>query len=278
MKTVLNFFLLLLSLLFTPVNGLADSNTTFTVGIVPQFEARKLHATWRPVLEEIGKKTGYTFNIRGSGSIPEFERDFIAGKFDFAYMNPYHSVTAYEKAGYIPLLRDHARKLSGVLVVRKDSPIESPGQLEGQTLVFPSPNALGASLQMRAELSDKFGIKFESKYVKTHDSVYLHVLLGEAAAGGGVQKTLNNQKPEFRENLRVIYTTEKVNPHPIVVHPTVPELARKAVEKAFLELAQTDAGKIMLEKIPMKEIGTASLSDYEPLKSMGLERFYQSPF
>lgn len=257
---------------------MADAKQSFTVGIVPQFEARKLHSIWRPLLDEVEKRTGYEFSILGAASIPEFEKAFIAGKYDFAYMNPYHLIVAHERAGYTPLLRDHGRKLYGVLVVRADSPIDSPAQLDGKTLVFPSPNALGASLQMRAELNDKFDIKFKSRYVKTHDSVYLHVLLGEAAAGGGVQKTLNNQKPEFREHLKVIYTTEKVSPHPVVVHPDIPETVRRNVVTAFLDMAQTENGKLLLEKVPMSKIGKAELSDYEQLQSMGLERFYISPF
>ncbi|MCB1761483.1 MAG: phosphate/phosphite/phosphonate ABC transporter substrate-binding protein [Gammaproteobacteria bacterium] len=250
-----------------------EGDGTYVIGVVPQFEASKLHAVWRPILDQVELKTGYKFKLRGSPSIPEFEREFIRGSFDFAYMNPYHLVMANKLAGYIPIVRDRGRMLYGVLVVRKESDISSPSQLNGKSVAFPSPNALGASLQMRQELHDKFGVKTTPVYVKTHDSVYLNVLLGEVDAGGGVQKTLNRQKPAYRDALRVIYTTTKVNPHPIAALPSVPQEVRDAVQQAFVDLGKTEEGKKLLAKIPMKEVGPASVDDYQPLKEMGLERF-----
>jgi phosphonate transport system substrate-binding protein len=44
-----------------------------------------------------------------------------------------------------------------------------------------------------------------------------------------------------------------------------------------MEIGESEEGKELLSKIPMKEIGLASMDDYLPLKSLGLERFYMSP-
>lgn len=276
----MNRLIIIIFLVLTTFSLAIYAETTekvYTIGVVPQFEARKLHEIWRPILDLLEKETAYKFKIRGSSSIPKFEQEFAQGKFDFAYMNPYHLIIANNSAGYIPLVRDHGRKLYGVLVVKKDSGITSPAQLNGKTLAFPAPNALGASLQMRQELHDKFGIEFKTNYVKTHDSVYLNVLLGEASAGGGVQKTLNEQKKQYKDMLRVIYQTQKVAPHPLAVLPDVPVEIRDRVRDALLEIGQSKEGQELLSKIPMKKIGPASMQDYMPLKDIGLERFYVGP-
>nr|WP_320191598.1 phosphate/phosphite/phosphonate ABC transporter substrate-binding protein [uncultured Desulfobacter sp.] len=253
----------------------AETGLVFTVGVVPQFEARKLHGIWRPVLDQLEAKTGYHFKLKGSQTIPDFEVEFTEGKFDFAYMNPYHLVIANQKAGYIPLVRDCGRRLFGVLVVAKNSGISDPASLNGKIVAFPAPNALGACLQIRQELQDQFGITVAPKFVKTHDSVYLNVLLGEAVAGGGVQKTLQQQKPEYRDNLKIIHTTRKVAPHPFAALPSVPPEVRHRVQEAFFSLGREESGRMLLGKIPIKEIGPASLEDYKPLLQMGLERYYQ---
>jgi len=253
----------------------AETGKVFIVGVVPQFEARKLHGIWRPVLDLIEIKTGYRFELKESQTISDFEVEFSQAKFDFAYMNPYHLIIAHRKAGYIPLVRDRGRQLFGVLVVAKNSGIDDPALLDGKTVAFPAPNALGACLQIRQELQDKFGVTVKPKFVKTHDSVYLNVLLGETVAGGGVQKTLLRQKKEYRDNLKVIHTTEKVAPHPFAALPSVPPAIRERVQEAFLSMGQEESGRLLLEKIPMKKIGTASLEDYKPLLQMGLERYYQ---
>jgi phosphonate transport system substrate-binding protein len=263
---------------FTGTELASASEKVFKVGVVPQFEARRLHQIWRPILNQLEKKTGHKFELVGSPTIPSFEKAFLAGEFDFVYMNPYHMIMAHNEAGYTPLVRDVGRTLHGVLVVRKDGPIQNVEDLKKMkepTFAFPAPNALAASLQMRKELTDDLHLQFDTKYVKTHDSVYLNVLLGEALAGGGVQETLSRQKEQIKAGLKVIYRTTPVNPHPFAVHPNVSLDVAQKVKQAMLQLGASDEGAALLKKIPIKKIGEASLTDYEPLKKMGLERFYK---
>lgn len=271
-------FILLLSLISTclPVQAqtIPEAKKTYIFGIVPQFEARRLHKIWRPILNYLQKETGYTFKIKGSPTIPDFEQEFMQGNFDFAYMNPYHIMLANQNQGYIPLIRDVGKTLHGVLVVKKDSGINNVAQLAGKVIAFPAPNALGASLLMRQELQDNFHIKIKPVYVKTHDSVYLNVLLGRASAGGGVQKTLSKQKSEYKSALNVLHKTREIAPHPLAAHPRVPESITAAVKAALIKLGQSPEGAALLAKIPMKKIGESSMADYLPLKDLGLERFF----
>ncbi len=269
-KVLRLFFLVILSV-FSNVS-IASNERVYTVGVVPQFETRKLHAIWRPVLNRLEQETGYKFILKGSPAIPVFEKEFLAGKFDFIYMNPYHLAWSHEKAGYKPLVRDHSRQLHGVLVVRNDSTITSVKQLKGKKIAFPAVNALGASLMIQAELLNRRNIKIIPKYVKTHDSVYLNVFLKQVAAGGGVKKTLDRQKPSIKNKLRILYRTDKVAPHPFASHPRVAGDVALKVKKALLNMENSDSGKKLLSKIPIKKIGVATMDDYLPLTKMGLEK------
>jgi len=267
---------LILATSFSLTNPAYATDKTYTIGVVPQFEARKLRKIWLPIIKQLEQETGFKFKLRGAPTIPAFEQEFLNGKFDISYMNPYHLLIANESQGYIPLVRDHSKRLQGVLVVRKDSAIKSVKDLNNKTLAFPSPNALGASLQMRAELHDKFKIKIIPKYVKTHDSVYLNVYLKQAAAGGGVGKTLRKQAQQLRDELKVIYKTTPVAPHPIAVHPRVPEADRDTIFKALVKISATESGQKMLAQIPIKKLGKSSMQDYQPLQGMKLKRFFVS--
>lgn len=270
------YLLCLVALFLIPVAhaGHDDTVPAYKFGVVPQFSAQKIHAIWQPILDELQNGTGLHFTLIGSTNISEFEKKYLNGSFDFAYMNPLHILKAHKSHGYRPLTRDHAQLLQGVLVVRADSPIQSPMELTGKTVAFPSPVALGASLMIRADLQDRFKVNIVPKYVRSHSSVYLNVALGHAIAGGGVQKTLEKQPANVRKRLRILYQTRKVKPHPISVHPRVPETVQKKVLQTLLALGQTSKGRQLLEKIPIKQIGPASLEDYEELSRMGLERFY----
>ena len=259
--------------LLASTTALAESKVVYSIGVVPQFEAKKLHAIWTPILNTLEKETGLKFKLIGSPTISGFEKEFLAGKFDFAYMNPYHLVWTHEAAGYIPMIRDHSKRLHGVLVVKKGGGIKSVEQLDGKKIAFPSPNALGASLMMRAELSRKFNLNIKPIYVKTHDSVYLNVVLGQTSAGGGVQKTLGRQNQPISDKLHVIYRTTKVAPHPFAYHPRIPKNIAMKVSRALLKMGESKGGSQLLSKIPIKKIGLATMEDYDPLTKMGLEEF-----
>jgi len=244
-----------------------------TVGVIPQFDLAHTQAIWRPILDELQRRTGYTLILRTSTSIPAFERDLAQGEFDIAYINPYLTVNVAEARGYLPVARDTATDLQGILVVAKESPIQSVEELDGKTVVFPAPNALGATLLLRAELFRRFGVEMVPRYVLSHSSVYLNVALGEAIAGGGVQKTLAQQSPELQQRLRVLYTTEHVPSHPIVIHKRIDKAQQRQLIQALLALGESEQGRALLAKVPIKTIGRADIDDYRPLAEMGLEQF-----
>lgn len=247
---------------------------TYTVGVVPQFDIRQIERIWQPILKEVSSRSGVSLKLNASTSIPKFEQEFESGQFDFAYMNPYHAIVANKKQGYQPILRDLGKRLFGIIVVHKDSPITSIEQIDGKKVAMPAPNALGAALLPRAEFALKFKINPEISYVRSHDSVYLNTALGLSDAGGGVMATFNRQPAEVRDQLRILYKTGDVPKHPVVAHPTVPADVVERVKKAFLDLGNSAEGKALLSKIPMKEIGAAVLQDYQMLIDMGLEAFY----
>lgn len=257
-----------------PLAHIAHAENVYSVGVVPQFETRRIAEIWQPILDEVSQQSGIKLQLKASSSIPVFEKQLAAGEFDFAYMNPYHAIVSNEQQGYAPVLRDTGRSLFGVIVVKKDSPIQSVNELNGKTVAFPSPNALGATLLPRAEFARKFNIKVDEIYVKSHGSVYLNVLLGKAAAGGGVQKTLGQQPEKIRNQLRVLYKTAEVPSHPFTVHPRVDRATQDKIKAAFMALDDSAMGKNMLRNIPMKKIGETSIEDYASLKSMRLEEFY----
>ncbi|WP_338366201.1 phosphate/phosphite/phosphonate ABC transporter substrate-binding protein [uncultured Pseudoalteromonas sp.] len=262
---------IVLLFLFTSVGICAQ---TFTFGVVPQYEPQKLTAIWQPFLNKITEKTGVQFKLVTVESIPVFEQGFAQGDYDFAYMNPWHSVIAFDKQGYQPLVKDAARYLQGILVVNKNSKIESVEQLKDAEIAFPAPNALGASLLMRAELALLYGLTIKPIYVQTHSSVYLNVALNVAPAGGGVLGTLKQQPQNLQNKLKVIYKTRKVSRHPIVAHPYVSQHIQAKVQQAIIEIGSDPKQKYLLAGIPIIEPSKASIKDYQQLTQWGLRSFY----
>jgi phosphonate transport system substrate-binding protein len=256
------------------ISSAAFAETTYRFGVVPQFEPRKLAAIWIPILAELEKRTGFHLTMVGAARIPEFESEFENGRYDFAYMNPYHSVVAMRKQGYEPLVRDEGTQLSGILVVTKDGPIKQMSDLAGKTVAFPAPNALGASLLMRADLERIHKLKISPLWSQTHTSAYLNAALGKADAAGGVMATFEQQPPTVRDKLKILYETRTMASHPVMAHPRVLASDREKLRQAFLDMGSTTEGQALLAKVPFKRIGTAKPEDYRELANWGLEDYY----
>lgn len=268
--TFIFFLSLILSILTAPLWG---KDKIYTIAVVPQFTPTFIQENWGKILHALEEETGLKFELRIYKTIPEFEKAFLSGEPDFAFMNPYHMVMAKRAQRYLPLLRD-TKPLTGILVVRKDSPIKEVKDLQGKKIGFPAPNAYGASLYMRAILKEVFKIDFEPLYLKTHDNVYRNVVLGEVSAGGGVNNTFLRQPEEIKRALRILYETPPSAPHPLAVHPRVPKEVQEKLVSAFLKLSQRDDLKTFFNNIQMPNPIKADYNrDYKPLEKLKLEKY-----
>lgn len=247
---------------------------SISLGVVPQFPALEIQRRWEPLINWINETCQVRIQIRHAKSIPEFEKLFMQGDLDLAYMNPYHAVMAYRAQGYEPLVRDDSARLKGVLVVKANGNIKSLADLNGKTLAFPAPNAFGASLYMRALLTREHGVSFEPYYAKTHANAYRHVLTGQAAAAGGVAATLAAEPEEVRNQLKVLYETPPAAPHPLAAHPRVNDTIKQCITEGLTQPNRNQPILEFLRDAQMPQPVVASFSrDYLPLEKLSLEQF-----
>ena len=244
-----------------------------TLAVVPQYTSVQIHKDWTPFIERVSRDSGVALTLKIYQSIPKFEADLVKGVPDFAFMNPYHEVMARRAAGYLPLVRDNT-PLTGVLLVRRDSPVRTVKDLAGGKLAFPSPNAFGASLYMRALLTEQEGVKIEPVYVKTHSNVFRQVIVGQTVAGGTVNSALQREPGTVIEQLRVIFETPATAAHPLAAHPRIPEAQRKAVTQAILKLRDDPTAAPLLQAVQMATPVAADYArDYRPLERLKLEKY-----
>ncbi len=265
MKTMLSCLLLSVTLLSSVVQA-----ETLSFGIVPQQSAKKLAKLWTPINSYLSKKVGVKIQFSTANDIPTFEKRLLEGEYDIAYMNPYHYTVFHQKPGYEAIAKQKDKKIKGIIVVAKDSPLTALDQLAGETLSFPSPAAFAASVLPRAKMS-KDGINIIPKYVSSHDSVYLTVSRGLFPAGGGVMRTYNNTAPEVRENLRVLWSTPGYTPHAIAVHPRVDNDVKIKVQQALMEMASDPEGQVLLKTINFKALERAHNEDWDDVRGLNIK-------
>ncbi len=239
----------------------------YSFGVVPQQAASKLVRSWNPVFKHIERQTGIKLLFATKRNISTFENACASGDYDFVYMNPYHYIQFHGETGYRPMAKARDKKIKGIIVVKKDSDIHSLEELSGKTLAFASYRAFGASLVPRTALKKK-GIRFTSKYVGSHDTVYYNIATGNFIAGGGVMRTLEATSDNVRKRLRVLWVSPGYTPHAFAVHARVPNTIVSKVKQALINLDKTDEGKILLDRLKIKGIEAAKNSDWDDVRKL----------
>ncbi len=261
--------IILLATLLT-LSGISMAGAkVYTFAVVPQQAASEMAETWSPFLAWVSENSGVQLRFVTAPDIPTFEKRLKEGAYDFAYMNPYHYTVFHKKPGYKALAKEKDRKLKGILVVRKDSKINSIKELGGSTVIFPSPAAFAASILPRSALM-KAGVTFTTKFVSSHESVYLNVEKGLYPAGGGIVRTFEMLDKAVSQNLRVLWTTPQFTPHAIATHPKLSQDVAKKVLNTFLKMSSDPVGQQKLKLIGFKGIEAASDSEWNDIRHLNI--------
>lgn len=267
---------LLTILLFVCCSALAQQsqsgdagNVEYSLGIVPQQSSQKLATMWLPLIDYLNAQTDFSISFSTAKDIPTFENRVARQEYDLAYLNPYHYVVFSDSANYAPLAKDAHKRISGIIVVREDSPYTTLQQLHGATLAFPAPAAFAASIIPRGMLA-KENISINAQYVNSHDSVYLNVINGLFPAGGGIIRTLEHLPKMQNEKLRILWRSQDFTPHALAVHSRVPEAHRKKILAALIALNDSAENAHLLRGINFSGFAEAHDSDWDDVRELGI--------
>ena len=272
MKSIIVRMIVVIGFVIFSNYSIADTSSqkTLTFGVVPQQSASKLAKLWVPILNYVGKETGYKIDFKTAPNIPTFEKRLLNGEYDLAYMNPYHYTIFNKSPGYIAFAKAKHKKIKGIIVVRKDSKISSLSDFNNQTLAFPAPAAFAATLLPMANFR-KEQISVKPVYVSSHDSVYRSVAKGLFPAGGGVVRTFNNADDDIKGKLKVLWTTEGYTPHALAAHPKVSTELVEKIQAALIAMDKNKSGKDLLETIKVKGFEKAANVDWNDVRNLRID-------
>lgn len=248
----------------------ANQAKLLVFGVVPQQSPSKLARKWLPLLKFISLKSGVELQFATAPDIPTFEKQLAEGHYDIAYMNPYHYVVLSKQVGFKALVHEKDKKIQGIIVAFKDSKIDKLEDLSSQTIAFPAPASFAATLIPKANLAQQH-ISFKSEYVDSHDEVYRNIVAGRFVAGGGIMRTFNALPDYFREQLKIIWTSQGYTPHAIATHPRVNDDIRQKLLAEFLAVSKYEKASELLIPLLMKGFTAAEDKDWNDVRSLNIQ-------
>ena len=251
----------------TTVVAQQTPSATLSFAVVPQQSALTLVKSWGPLVSYLSERSGLHIRFVTAPTIPEFEARLAAGEYDIAYMNPFHYTQVSADPGYRAIARARDKSITGILVVRKDSALQSLEDLNGKMLAFPAPGAFAATMLSVAELNAR-EVAFSRKYVNSHDSVYENVVMGLADAGGGVPRTLSTTRPELADQLRILWQSKPFTPHAIAVHPKMDEAIAARIAAALAAMGEQPEQQQALENLQISGWSLAEDADWNDVRDL----------
>ena len=239
-------------------------------GIPPQQSATVIAERWTPVMQYLSQKTGFNIQLKTEKDLATYAHKLEQGGYDFGFASPFLYILAKKTTGIEAIAREQNGKTAGLIIVKKNSPIQSVEQLNEQTLVFSGPTAFAATvLPVNYLKSKKVTVKIH--YVVSIDSVYLSLAKGLFQAGGGEIRTFNGLAPDIKNELRVIWQSSALPPFAFYAHPRVPREVIDKVQNALVGMGDTIQGQALLKTVNFTKLEKAANHDYNVVRKLNIQ-------
>lgn len=256
-----------------------DPRPEYVFAVHPLHTPPRLFAVYGPILDRIRSQCpDLRIRLEASKDYHAFEEKLAARKVHFALPNPYQTLRCQASGYRVFGKMGDDQHFRGIILVRRDSGIQSIGDLKGKSISYPAPTALAATLMPQYYLQAHgldVGRDTRSLYVGTQESVIMNVYLRLTDAGATWpvpwMKFLE-EHPTEAATLTVRWQTESLPNNGLVVRDDVPETVARRVERVLFGLHQDPEGRRMLARIPVSRFEPASAETYAPVRSF-MKRF-----
>jgi phosphonate transport system substrate-binding protein len=185
------------------------------------------------------------------------------GKVDLFHDSVVPSMVLSKWAGSVPVLRQWKyaeAEYEGIIVVKKNSGIDTLADLKGKVIAFEEPHSTSASILPRMLLEDQKLKLVEMKspgtarpdvvgYVYGSDGSSINVLItGRVDAATSLTREIERLKPEIRESLKIIGKTRAVPRQLIAVRKDLDSTLVKALKEILINMDKDPEGQGVLKR------------------------------
>ena len=278
---ILTTLLLLLSLAQT--GQAAGKPRPVQIAITPCTEILKTFKEDQPLAAYLERQLHQPVKLVIPKDFPEFERLIKEGGVEFAFQAPHTYVRLAHLYNREMLLKaltpEGAAKHRGVLIVRKDSPLQRVEDLKGKYVIFGAENDMAKNLSVKRLLAAK-GIDPNKdlrgyKHDGSCESIALNVFLKTADAGAicdysfkNINEPGNDAESEIPpKQLRILGRTEEIPTWVFAARTGVDATLIARVNKALIALSpKNNEQEGILESAEVGGFVKAKDSDFDEIR------------
>ncbi len=249
------------------------ADDALTLGVFPRSNAKVTIKMFTPLTEYLSEKTGIEIKVVTAKNFPVFWKNVMNAKYDIVHYNQFHYIKSNTKPGYQVIMQNEEfgkKTIRSIIVVRKDSEINSIKDLKGQTILFGGGEKAFVSYVVNAVLLHRAGIMkadYVTRFAKNPPNAAIAVSLKQVTASGLGDAVLKLPLLKKRgvdvSELKIISRSKPLSHLPWAVSKSMNKDVRVSIQKALLSLNDSAEGKAILKKANMTGIHKATDKDYD---------------
>ncbi len=276
---MLRLILPLLLLLFPLATRSADSVNAdpLRIGIFPRYPAEETRSMFRPLADYLAQRLDVAVELETPADYPAFWSGVEERRFDLVHYNQYHYVRAHRELGHqlVAANEEHARNnLRATVYVHRDSPYHTLSDLKGQKILFGGGPKAMVSYILATDLLRQHGLQngdylenFAQNPIKAVLALYYRQ--SDAAVAGDVAL----EQPSLRSRLapaalRVLAQSMPIAHLPWAVDGRIGDTQRSAIQRALLELNQSEGGRRILAGMQLTAIRQVDDRQYDSVREV----------
>ncbi len=171
-------------------SGQSETGSLVHFGVITSHNPVLMYREFQPFMDYLTRHTPYEFELKFGRTYEDAVRYLEEGITEIASLGAVTYLEAHARFGAVPILRSLNKEgepyYRSIIIVRKDSSVESVSALSGKSFCFPSPHSTSGNLFGRFALEES-GVHLQSlsRYtnLRHHDQVAKAVLAGEFDGG-----------------------------------------------------------------------------------------------
>lgn len=246
---------------------------SYHLAVHPLHNPVKLMQDYQPLIDYLNSQLhGAHLDMEASRDYANFEEKYHGRRPDFLLPNPWQTLQAMTFGYRVIAMAGEPQDFKGIFVVRKDSNLSRPTDLQGKAVSYPSPTALAACIMPQSFLHShglNVNTDIENRYVGSQESSIMNVYLRLTAAGATWPppwRAFQKEHPQEAAELTVIWETESLINNSVMVRDDVPAQVGEEVRSLLLGLDGTAAGKLILAGMETARFLAATNEDYEVVR------------
>ncbi len=254
--------------------------TTYTLGIHPYLNSKKMYRSYRPIFDMIENKIGdIDIVLETSSSYAEYNTKLYRGDFDFSLPNPFQTYKALSHGYKVVAKMKPDSVFRGIFVARRELGLKEPLELKGKKISFPAPTALAATM-MPLYFLHEHGLDvqndIEKRYVGSQYSSILNAYsldTAVAATWPPPWEAWAKENPEKAEKMEVLWQTEPLINNGFVVKKELDPKVAEAVVDLLVRFDTTEKGKRLLKQAGFAGFSRADDDDYTTVVGSFIEKY-----